>query len=129
MLHDLGKMSVDKRILEKRGKLTENEWMEIKKHPEAGYRIALASPELVHIADFILCHHENWDGSGYPQGLKGEEIPLLSRIVAVVDAYDAMSNDRPYKKARSKDAAIQELRKYAGTQFDPNIVDAFLGIL
>jgi diguanylate cyclase len=100
-----------------------------KKHPETGYRIALASPELVHIADYILCHHEYWNGCGYPQGLKGEAIPLLSRIIAVVDTYDAIINDRPYRKARLKNYAIDEISKNSGVQFDPEIVKAFLSII
>lgn len=128
-LHDIGKMSIDKRVLNKRGKLSDDEWFEIRKHPEAGYRIALASPELVHIADCILCHHENWDGSGYPQGLRGEEIPLLSRIVSVVDSYDAMTNDRVYRKAKDKEEVLEELKNNSGTQFDPRIVDAFIKII
>lgn len=128
-LHDIGKMSVDKRILNKKTKLTESEWFEIKKHPEAGYRIAMSSPDLMQIADLILSHHERWDGNGYPQGLKGEDIPLLSRIVAVVDAFDAITSNRPYSKARSKEAAIEEIVRNSGTQFDPLVVDAFLRIV
>ena len=128
-LHDIGKMSIDKHILNKKSKLTESEWFEIKKHPEAGYRIAMSSPELMQIADLILSHHERWDGNGYPQGLKGEAIPLLSRIVAVVDAFDAITSDRPYSKARTKEAAIEEIIKNSGTQFDPAVVEAFLRIV
>ncbi len=128
-LHDIGKMSIDRRILNKPGKLTASEWLEVKKHPEAGYRIALASPELVHIADYILYHHERWDGSEYPQGLKGEDIPFLSRIVAVVDAYDAITNGRSYKEAQTKEYAIDEIKKNSGTQFDPDVVKAFLTII
>lgn len=125
-LHDLGKVSVDDHILTKAGALTEEEWIEIRKHPEAGYRIAQSSPELMPIADYILSHHERWDGKGYPQGLAGEAIPLLSRIISIVDAYDAMTEDRPYRKAMSKTAGILEIRRNAGTQFDPHIADIFL---
>ena len=91
MLHDIGKISVDKNILTKTGKLSDAEWQEIKKHPEVGYRIANSTSGLSHIAEYILCHHEYWDGSGYPLGLSGKSIPLLSRIITVVDAYDAMN--------------------------------------
>lgn len=126
MLHDIGKISVDGSILKKIGKLTEDEWYEIRKHPEVGYRITNASQELMHISEYILCHHERWDGKGYPQGLSGTNIPLLSRILAIVDSYDAMTQDRGYRKAMSKDDAILELLKNAGTQFDPDIVKIFV---
>lgn len=126
MLHDIGKISVDGSILKKIGKLTEDEWYEIRKHPEVGYRITNASHELMHISEYILCHHERWDGKGYPQGLSGANIPLLSRILAIVDSYDAMTQDRAYRKAMSKDDAILELLKNAGTQFDPDIIKIFV---
>ena len=121
MLHDVGKLSIDKKILDKQGELTEADWAEIKKHPVTGYRIAKALPQLEHIAYYILCHHERWDGSGYPAGLKGSEIPLLSRIIAVADAYDAMTHDRAYRKARTKQYAAEEIKK-RGIQFDPEVV-------
>jgi diguanylate cyclase (GGDEF)-like protein len=129
VLHDMGKICVDQKILNKRGKLTEDEWMEVKKHPVTGYRIATAMPELVSIADCILSHHEHWDGSGYPQGLEGEAIPFLSRIIAVVDTYDAVTNGRPYKKANSKEYALQIIKKNSGRQFDPKVVEIFLSII
>ena len=125
-LHDIGKVSVDDHILTKTGALTDEEWVEIKKHPEAGYRIAQSSPELMSIADYILSHHERWDGKGYPQGLSGEAIPLLSRIISIVDAYDAMTQDRPYRKAMSKEQSVNEIKKNAGKQFDPEIASIFL---
>lgn len=102
---------------------------QIKKHPEIGYRIAAAVPELANIAELILSHHERWDGKGYPRGLVGEEIPLLARILAVADAYDVIIQGRPYRKARSPQEAQEELRRNAGTQFDPKIVDIFLSCL
>lgn len=125
-LHDLGKLGIDQNILKKPGKLNENEWAEIKKHPIVGYRIAQAVPELRHISEYILSHHERWDGLGYPQGLAGDEIPLLSRILSVVDAYDAMTQDRVYRKALTKDEAIAELEKHSGTQFDKNVASVFV---
>lgn len=126
MLHDIGKVGIDDRILNKPGKLDENEWAVMKKHPEIGYRIVKSSSELEPIAECILAHHERWDGKGYPKGLKGEEIPLLSRILAVVDAYDAMTEDRVYRKALGKKAAVSEIKKNAGTQFDPEIARLFI---
>lgn len=128
-LHDIGKISIDDEILQKRGKLNSEEWKIIKKHPETGYRIASSLNELTHIADGILSHHEHYDGGGYPRKLKGKDIPLNARIVAIADAYDVMTSDRAYKKSMSKVKAIQELVQCRGTQFDPEIIDIFLQIL
>ena len=125
-LHDIGKISIDRGILTKADKLIDEEWAEMQRHPEVGYRITQASPELRHISDYILCHHERYDGTGYPQGLAGENIPLLSRILAVVDAYDAMTEDRAYRKAMSKKEAVAEILNGAGTQFDPLIAKTFV---
>lgn len=128
-LHDIGKISIDNRILVKPSKLNANEWLEMKKHPAIGYRIAMVSPELRSIAEYILCHHERWDGSGYPQGLSGKDIPLLSRVISIVDAYDAMTNDRTYRKALAKEAAIAEISDNSGSQFDPEISKLFLTLI
>ncbi len=125
MLHDIGKIGIDDRILNKPGKLSEEEWVIMKKHPEIGYRIAISLPELSSVAEYILTHHERWDGKGYPKGLMGEEIPLLSRILAVADAYDAMTEERVYRKKRSKEEALEEIMNHSGTQFDPAIVEIF----
>ena len=126
MLHDIGKIAVDDHVLMKAGPLSEEEWIEIKKHPETGYRIAQSAPELAHVADYILSHHERYDGKGYPQGLKGKEIPLLSRILSIVDTFDAMTEDRVYRKALSVEEAKAELLKNAGIQFDPFLVKVFV---
>ena len=125
-LHDVGKIGISSHILQKPGKLDAAEWLEIKKHPEIGYRIALTVPELHGIAEYILCHHERWDGTGYPQGLAGTEIPYISRLISVIDAYDAMTEDRAYRKAMSRDEALKEILDHAGTQFDPNIAKTFV---
>lgn len=125
-LHDIGKLGIDGHILNKADKLTDAEWAGMKKQPEIGYRIAMSTPELMPIAEYILRHHECWDGTGYPNGLKEDDIPLFSRILAVIDAYDAMTTDRIYRQAISEEAAIDEIKRNAGTQFDPNIVRIFI---
>lgn len=128
-LHDIGMITVDERILNKKDDLTENELAEIQKHSEAGYRIAESAQTLSGISRYILHHHERWDGTGYPHGLKGKEIPLLSRILSITDAYDAMTVDRPYRKAKTRAAAIGELIKCSGSQFDPELVTIFISII
>lgn len=128
-LHDIGKVRVQHSILQKAGPLTESEWEEIKKHPEIGYRIALNTPELSVVAENILSHHERWDGHGYPRGLKGKAIPFLCRILAVADAFDAMTNHKAYRKALSVPEALTELKQNAGTQFDKKIVDVFIELI
>ncbi len=126
LLHDVGKIAIDEKILNKTDRLTPEEYAEIRRHPEIGYHILSASNDMAELAEYVLAHHEHWDGSGYPKGLKGEEIPYLSRIIAVVDAYDAMTRDRTYRKAMAETAALEELRRCAGTQFDPYVVAVFL---
>ncbi|HNX28229.1 MAG TPA: diguanylate cyclase [Syntrophomonadaceae bacterium] len=127
--HDIGKVGVPDQILFKKDKLTSEEFDEMKKHCEIGYRIVQTSPDFVHIADWILKHHEWWDGNGYPLGLKAGDIPLQCRVLAIADAFDAMMNDRPYRKAMDIKAIKLELRRCAGTQFDPILVEYFLNIL
>ena len=129
LLHDIGKLGIPAELLNKPGALTKYEWEIMRSHVSRGYRIAAASPELAPIADHILHHHEAWDGSGYPDGLSRESIPLLSRIISVVDTYDAMVNDRPYRRALPEAEARAELRRVAGTQLDPHLVSEFLQML
>ncbi|MDR5659246.1 HD-GYP domain-containing protein [Serpentinicella sp. ANB-PHB4] len=124
--HDIGKIGIPDQILKKPGLLTKEEYEEIKKHCEIGYRIIKSVSSLAPIAPLALSHHERWDGQGYPQGLKGEEIPLLSRLIAIVDAYDAMTNDRPYKKVLTHEEALAEIQRCSGTQFDPKLVKIFI---
>lgn len=128
-LHDIGKIAISEEILTNGRKLTAKEWVLIKKHPEIGYNICESNPQLVHIAEGVLGHHEWWNGKGYPQGLNGDNIPLTSRIISVVDAYDVMITGRTYKKAVTKKEALGELKRYSGKQFDPKIVDIFIGII
>jgi diguanylate cyclase (GGDEF)-like protein/PAS domain S-box-containing protein len=125
IFHDIGKVAIEESILTKPGLLNEKEWVQMRRHPEIGYRISRAMPELSSIAEYILSHHERWDGEGYPRGLKGEEIPLLSRILAVADAFDAMTNNRTYRQAISREKALTVLKNNAGQQFDPKIVNVF----
>lgn len=127
--HDIGKVGIPDRILFKPGPLTADERKEMERHSELGYRIAQAAPELLPIADWILKHHEWWNGKGYPLGLKGEEIPLECRILAIADAYDAMSNQRPYRKALPHEVILEELHRFAGIQFDPNLVSLMVKII
>ncbi|MDP3050209.1 MAG: diguanylate cyclase [Eubacteriales bacterium] len=127
--HDIGKVGIPDRILFKPGLLAPEERVEMQRHSEIGHRIALSAPDLVPIADWILKHHEWWNGNGYPLGLKEREIPLECRILAIADAYDAMTSDRPYRKAMSIEAAIAELTKYVGVQFDPGLVQVFVQVI
>lgn len=125
-LHDIGKIAVPEEILMKPGKLTRDEWKIIKRHPEIGYNICKTIPELAPMADNILCHHERWDGKGYPQNISGKNIPLLARIISIADAYDVMTNKRPYKGPMTEVDALKELKRCAGSQFDPELVDIFI---
>ena len=130
LVHDIGKIGIDETILNKAGLLNSDEREQISKHPEIGWRILSSANEFSELAQFILDHHEKWDGSGYPNGLKGAKIPLEARIIAVADAYDAMTSARSYKAGISKAEAINELRRCSGTHFDPDIVQVFIaGVL
>lgn len=126
LMHDIGKIAISDRVLNKKGKLTAEEWAEMKKHPEIGYRILSASNEMAYIAEYVLNHHERLDGSGYPNGIIKDKIPVQSRILAIADSYDAMTSERPYKDVMTKDDAVQELLDNAGTLFDTQIVEVFI---
>lgn len=127
-LHDAGKLAMPDHILLKSTSLNDEEWKLIRKHPEQGYHIASAIPELTAIAEAILYHHERWDGSGYPYGLKGEEIPLLARIITVVDAFDVMTHHQPYQSAINEELALNEINNCAGSHFDPYIAEVFINM-
>ncbi len=129
ILHDIGKIGIPDHILTKPLQLNEEEWREMKRHPEIGYRIAQSTPELSHVADLILSHHERWDGKGYPMGRKGNEIPKMARIIAIIDAFDVMTHSRPYKDAMTVMEAVIEIRRCSGSQFDPVIADLFAKII
>ena len=126
MLHDLGKIGIPDPILSKRGSLTNDERDSIRKHPALGGNILRRTPQLDLVLPAVLFHHERWDGAGYPNGLKGEEIPLIARIMGVADAFDAMTSERPYRRAMSVDDSLSELRAGAGKQFDPELVEVFI---
>lgn len=129
LLHDIGKVAVPEQILEKPGPLNTEEWEIMRRHCESGYRIVVSSPELIEVAEGILSHHERWDGSGYPRGLSGEEIPFLARIISLADAYEAMTSDRPYRAAMSQCDALAEIKACSGSQFDPNLAGVFLTMM
>lgn len=125
-LHDIGKVIVSPEIINKPSSLTREEFSLIKRHSEASYQILKSVDEYSSIAEYVLCHHERWDGTGYPRKLKGNNIPMAARILSVADAYEAMTSDRPYQRALSKKEAVMELKNNAGTQFDPFVVDLFI---
>jgi response regulator RpfG family c-di-GMP phosphodiesterase len=128
ILHDVGKIGIPDSVLRKPGKLSPREWEEMKKHPEMGYRMLQDIRFLRPALDIVLCHQERYDGSGYPRGLEGEEIPLGARIFSVVDTFDAMTSDRPYRAALSIQEAREEIDRWSGRQFDPKVTEAFLSI-
>jgi HD-GYP domain-containing protein (c-di-GMP phosphodiesterase class II) len=129
LLHDIGKMAVPDSILQKPGPLTEEEWEVMRQHPEKARDLLTTIDFLKPAVHIPYCHHERWDGTGYPQGLAGEEIPLAARIFAVVDVYDALTSDRPYRQAWSHEKALGYVREAAGSHLDPAVVEAFLAIL
>jgi putative two-component system response regulator len=128
LLHDIGKIGVSDRILLKPGKLSEEEWVDMRKHPEVGYNILKGIEFLNEAAQLVLQHHEKYDGTGYPRGLKADQIMRGARIFAVIDTFDAMTSDRPYRKALTYQIAREEIIRFSGRQFDPNVVECFLSI-
>lgn len=132
LFHDIGKAAIDKEIFYQPRRLTEAEWYKVVQHPEIGYHIlsSLTDPYSLQgiekIAEYVRYHHERWDGKGYPLGLKETEIPLQSRIISLADAYDAMTSDRSYQRGKSQKAAVDELLRNSGTQFDPELVEVFI---
>jgi HD-GYP domain-containing protein (c-di-GMP phosphodiesterase class II) len=128
MLHDVGKIAIGRSILHKPGKLTDDEYETIKTHPVRGCRVLEPIPQLREILPGIRHHHERWDGRGYPDGLRGEEIPLTSRIIAIADTFDAIVSTRAYREARSLEFALEEIGRNAGIQFDAQIVPVFLAL-
>lgn len=128
LLHDVGKIAVPDQILLKPGKLTDQEWKEMRKHPEAGYRIVKRIGFLKEAAEIVYAHHEQFDGSGYPRGLTNENIPLGARMFMVADVYDALTSERPYRSPMTYEEAIAEIRKMRGSHFDPVVVDTFMAI-
>jgi putative two-component system response regulator len=129
LLHDIGKIGVSDVILKKPGLLTEAEWVEMRRHPIIGEQICRPLQSSREFAPIVRHHHERWDGAGYPDRLKGDEIPIGARIVSLVDAFDAMVHDRPYRQARPLDSVVAELAADAGRQFDPELVECFAGII
>jgi putative nucleotidyltransferase with HDIG domain len=128
LLHDIGKIGISDRILLKPGKLTPDEWVEMRKHPEIGYWILTGSHDLLVASEIVIAHHERWDGEGYPNRLTGEDIPLGARIFSVVDAFDALTSNRPYHRGESYESARREIEMNSGTQFDPLVVEQFLHV-
>jgi len=126
LMHDIGKICINENILNKEENLNSDEWGEIKRHPEVGYQILRSVNEFSNIANYVLEHHERWDGSGYPKGLKSEEISVEARIIAVAEAYESMTSDRIYNKALNEEDTINELKKYSGIQFDPQVAQVFI---
>ena len=126
LLHDIGKIGVPEAVLSKAGPLSNKEWLVMRLHPTVGANMVRPLKTIAHIAPMIDAHQEKYDSSGYPQGLQGEEIPLGARILAVADAYEAMTTDRYYRKARTHSEAAMELERHVGTHFDPIVVEAFL---
>ncbi len=126
LMHDIGKIILDTGLLTKSGDLTEKEYEEIKRHPECSYQILKSVDQYSDLADYVLSHHEHWDGNGYPRGLSKDEIPLISRIITIADAFDAMTTDRPYRKAMNARDAVDEIMKCSGSHFDPNLVKLFI---
>jgi HD-GYP domain-containing protein (c-di-GMP phosphodiesterase class II) len=128
-LHDIGKINISEKLLTKSKPLSDDEWSILKKHPEIGYRVAIGTEDFANVAEDILAHHEWWNSRGYPQGLENSEIPLAARIFAIVDVFDALTSDRPYRKAWSREKALDHIKQESGKHFDPQIVNNFLKLI
>jgi putative nucleotidyltransferase with HDIG domain len=129
LVHDIGKIGLRAEVLQKQSALTDEEWAEMRRHSEIGARILVEVRDYEEVASIVRSHHERWDGAGYPDGLRGAEIPRLARIISVADSYNAMTSDRPYRRGMAPDVAIHQLEVGRGTQFDSELVDAFLAVL
>ena len=129
LLHDIGKMGVPDRVLLKPGRLSPDDWAIMRQHPQLAYDMLSPIAYLRPALDVPYCHHERWDGQGYPRGLKGDEIPLAARIFSVVDVWDALRNDRPYRPARRPQDILKYIEAESGKQFDPAVVEAFLSLM
>jgi putative nucleotidyltransferase with HDIG domain len=127
-LHDIGKLAVSNDVLCKRGRLDDHELAQIREHPKVGAKLLLRLSALREAIPYVLYHHERWDGTGYPSGKAGEEIPLEARVLAIADAFDAMTSDRPYRRALTRDEALAEVDRCAGSQFDPELARVFLEV-
>ena len=128
LVHDIGKIGVPESVLRKAGRLDDDEFAMIRRHPQIGHRILKDIPQVRELLPGVLCHHEAWDGSGYPAGMEGEEIPLLARIIAICDSFDAMSSSRTYRRAMPRAEVLEEIRRCAGRFYDPRLVPVFLGL-
>ncbi|MDD3820900.1 MAG: HD-GYP domain-containing protein, partial [Spirochaetales bacterium] len=129
LLHDLGKMAVPESVLKKSGPLDEDEWALMKEHPKKSLEMLSKIPSLKDSLDIPLYHHEKYDGSGYPFGKRGEEIPLAARLFSIIDVFDALTSDRPYRRAWTRERAIAYLKEQRGIQFDPHLVDVFVAMI
>jgi putative nucleotidyltransferase with HDIG domain len=125
-LHDIGKLAVSDEVLRKEGRLDDHELAQIREHPKIGAKLLLKVSALREAIPYVLYHHERWDGTGYPSGKAGEEIPVEARVLAIADAFDAMTSDRPYRRALTREQALTEVERCSGTQFDPRIAQVFL---
>lgn len=125
-MHDIGKVGIPDRVLNKAGRLSREEMCYMQAHSRIGYNVLVKIPLFRNIAEIVLSHHERWDGMGYPSGLPGNDIPLESRIIAIADAFDAITSDRPYRQGQSMEYGIEEIQKHSGDQFDPSVVNHFL---